>query len=311
MTFIKKIPVPICGLALALASLGNFLQIYGQGVRYAFGALAFLIIFGFTVRLILDWKGVAKEIENPAVMGVLPTYDMTWMVLATYISPFHTGIATVIWYAAIVFHAMVIIAFSRKFINEFHIENVFPTWFVMYIGFVVASVTSGALNQQPVGQVLFYLGFVAYLALLVPISIRVFTVGKMPEGTWPTLAIYAAPPHLCLAGYFAAFNEPNTAIVFILLGLGIISYIAVLVALTKLLRLKFYPSFSAFTFPLVISAVAQKSVFAWLGESYGLYIPPVVNYFTTFLAVVIVLYVLIHYLVFLFDNPFKKIAHHH
>lgn len=307
MWLIKKIPVPICGLALALASLGNFLESYGQGLRYAFGAVALLIALLFTLRLILDFPAVKKELGSPAVFGVLPTFDMTWMVLATYINPWHAGLAKFIWYGAVFLHAVLLVIFTKKFVLHFDVKNVFPTWFVMFIGFVVGSVTSGAMGTQGLGSVLFYLGFIAYLVLLVLVSYRVFVVKEMPEATLPSLAIYTAPPHLCLAGYFGAVNNPHPAIVLLLFGLGIISYLGVLLALPKLLKLPFYPSFSAFTFPLVISTVAQKTVYTWLGEGYGIYLPPLVNTLTTILALAVVLYVLLRYLGFLL--PTEKLEH--
>lgn len=304
---IKKIPVPICGLSLALASLGNFLEGHGQGLRYTFGAAALLIALLFTLRLITDLPGIKKEIASPAVFGVLPTFDMTWMVLATYINPWHAGLAKVIWYSAILFHAVLIVIFTKKFVLHFDVRNVYPSWFVMFIGFVVGSVTSGAMGTQGLGSVLFYLGFAAYLVLLVLVSYRAFVVKEMPEATLPSLAIFTAPPHLCLAGYFGAVANPHPAIVFLLFGLGIISYLGVLLALPKLLKLPFYPSFSAFTFPLVISTVAQKTVYTWLGEGYGIYLPPLINTLTTILALAVVLYILLRYLAFLL--PMKRLEH--
>lgn len=41
---IKKIPIPIAGLALALLSLGNLLQDMNPNVKYLFGAMGAIII---------------------------------------------------------------------------------------------------------------------------------------------------------------------------------------------------------------------------------------------------------------------------
>ena len=34
---IKKIPIPICGVTLGAAALGNLLQSYSEGIRYVCG----------------------------------------------------------------------------------------------------------------------------------------------------------------------------------------------------------------------------------------------------------------------------------
>ena len=44
MNLIKKLPIPISGLALALLSLGNLLQDMNPNVRYLFGAMGAIII---------------------------------------------------------------------------------------------------------------------------------------------------------------------------------------------------------------------------------------------------------------------------
>ena len=42
---IKKIPIPICGVMLGAAALGNLLQSYSEGIRYVCGVFAaFLLI---------------------------------------------------------------------------------------------------------------------------------------------------------------------------------------------------------------------------------------------------------------------------
>ena len=42
---IKKVPIPICGVMLGAAALGNLLQSYSEGIRYVCGvSAAFLLI---------------------------------------------------------------------------------------------------------------------------------------------------------------------------------------------------------------------------------------------------------------------------
>lgn len=42
---IQKVPIPICGVMLGMAALGNLLQSYSEGIRYVCGIFAgFLLI---------------------------------------------------------------------------------------------------------------------------------------------------------------------------------------------------------------------------------------------------------------------------
>ena len=71
--------------------------------------------------------------------------------------------------------------------------------------------------------------------------------------------------------------------------------------LPRLLRLKFYPSYSAFTFPLVLSGFGLKLANGFLVKS-GLTIP-LLKYAVNFeeiVATTLTLYVLVRYIGFLF-----------
>ena len=37
---IQKVPIPLCGVMLGFAALGNLLQSYGEGIRYVCGGIA-------------------------------------------------------------------------------------------------------------------------------------------------------------------------------------------------------------------------------------------------------------------------------
>lgn len=92
-------------------------------------------------------------------------------------------------------------------------------------------------------------------------------------------------------------------LVWILLLVSQISYLWVLFQLPKLLKLKFYPSYSAFTFPLAITAISLKLTNGFLtsqGKSIAL-LKYLVK-FEEFIGVLIVLYVLVRYIGFLAAN---------
>ena len=83
-------------------------------------------------------------------------------------------------------------------------------------------------------------------------------------------------------------------------------YIFALSKLVNLLKLKFYPSYSAFTFPLVISALALKLSNGFLvNQGITISILPVLIKIEELIAVLIVFYVLMRYLENLISNKVK------
>lgn len=296
---VKKVPIPMAGLMLALAAAGNLVQSYGEIYRNIFGIAAAILLVLLLAKIIKYPSEVKEELKNPVVASVFPTLTMGMMLLATYLKPFAPNVAFAMWIVSIVGHIGLMVKFAIDFIAKLDIKKVFPSWFIVYVGIVVGSVTAPAFAMQSLGRIFFWVGIISYF-LLLPIVIKKVRLGVIPEPALPTLAIFAAPVALCLAGYMNSFETKNMVIVWGLVILSQLSYIFVLSQLPNLLKLKFYPSFSGFTFPLVISAISIKLTNGFLAKS-GQPIP-VLKYIVKFeeiVAILIVLYVLLKYIQFL------------
>ena len=77
-----------------------------------------------------------------------------------------------VWYAAVAGHFALMIAFSLRFLRRFRLADVYPTYFIAFVGIVVASVTSAAFDRQALGFGIFWFGFIAYLILLAVVTAR-------------------------------------------------------------------------------------------------------------------------------------------
>lgn len=293
----KKFPVSICGLALGFAALGNLLGAYSETFRYVCGSIAFFIALGFTARVVTDFSSLRKELENPVAFSVLPAYTMTLILLAVYIKPFLKTAAFAVWVPALILQFIIIAAFIKTFVAKFNIRQVFPSWFVMFVGIVTASVTSPAMGMKPVGQAIFYIGFLFYLALLPVVIYRTIKISEIPEPARPATAIFSAPASLCTVGYISAFDEKNIALVIFIAALSLIFWLAILFSAFKFLKLPFFPSYSAFTFPMVISAIAFKAAGTFLSGSMGILFR-FLSTPATLIAAAVTFYVLVRYCMF-------------
>lgn len=297
---LKKCPVPIVGLMLGLAATGNLVQSYGEVYRNIFGLISAILLILMLAKMIKYPKGVAEAIDNPVVGSVFPTFSMAIMILSTYVKPYAPQFAFVVWIIGLAIHVILILWFTKKFVLSFKVKQVFPSWFIVYVGIVVASVTGPAYGMATVGKLSFWFGFITYLVLLPIVIYRVLKVKEMPEPTLPTLAIFAAPASLLLAGYMNSFQTKTMSLVWFLMVLSIFMYVVVIVKMFSLLKLKFYPSYSGFTFPLIISGIAMKLTNGFLNKSgQGIGFLQYLIKFQEVVGVIIVLYVLLRYVQFL------------
>jgi len=297
--FITKIPVPICGLALGLASLDLFLsQRYDPYAYRIFAVLAAIILSLFTLRMVFDRRGILKDIENPAIFGVLPTYTMTLMLLSAYAKDYIGDLALILWLGAIAASFFMMVIFVTRYFFKVDVNKVFPAWIIIFVGYVVASVTSPAFGMERLGQMIFWIGVTGYLTVIPLIIYRMLKVRKIPESLIPQIAIITAPVNLCISGCLTAFGDsPPETMLMILTVLGVISYVAVMLYLPVMLNRRFYPSYAALTFPLVISAASFYKLGVYFELSSDLFM--ILRDITAVAAVAIVVYVLIRYVIFL------------
>lgn len=301
-SLIKKTPIPIAGLMLGLAGLGNLVAGYNIYYRYLAGILSVLTALFLIGRFLIARDSFGSDLRNPVIASVTPTFFMALMILATYLLSITPNLASYLWYFAIILHIVWVIWFTIRFIFNFKIQQVFASYFIVYVGLVVASVTAPAFNNLRLGQGIFYFGFAAYLVLLPVVIYRVFWVKGIKDPALPTIAIFTAPAGLCLAGYLSSFPEKNILMPGLLTILTLIMLIGVTIYLPKMLKVGFYPSFSAFTFPYVISAIGLKMAVKFWGTN------PALNWLkyparlTELLAIVMVLFVFIKYSSFFYQN---------
>ncbi|KXG78984.1 TDT family transporter [Thermotalea metallivorans] len=312
---IKKVPIPIAGLILALAAAGNLVFSYGSLYKNIFGTLSAFLLILLVIKIWVMPKSLGEGFDNPVIASVMPTFFMGLMILSTYIKVHFPLAAYGLWLLALIMHGVFMIYFTKKYILNFHIQKVFPSYFIVYVGIVCGSVTAPAFGLANVGQLIFWFGLGAYFLLLPLVIYRVLVMKEIPEPAIPTITIFAAPASLCLAGYLNSFQEKSMGMIMLLSILSLFMFISVMLYIPKMLKLKFYPSYSAFTFPFVITAIAMKGTAAFLANAGKT--SPFLGYFIKFLelwAILMVLYVLIRYMAFMLSNPapvgsIKKDAH--
>lgn len=303
---IKKVPIPTAGVALGLAALGNLLQPYAEVAHIVCGALSLLLVAMIVAKVVLFPSMIRDDLQNSIFASVSATFFMTLMQLAGYLAPVAIVPAFGLWCAAIAGHFILMGWFTAHFIRRFKLAEVFPTYFICYVGIIVAAVTSPVFGMEAFGRGIFWFGLACFAVLLATVVAR-YLKHEIPEPARPLFCIFAAPMGLSLVGYLAVTPNPDPLFVGVLMGLGQVMLVGVATQLPKFIALKFYPSYAAMTFPFVISAMAfGKGVQALYAAGATIPALPVVEALIaleTVFAAVMVTYVFVHYMKFFFGTP--------
>ena len=300
---LKKTPLPFCGVALGLAALGNLLSTYPSGatIKNVCGALSALILIWLFIKFATNSKAFAEELKNPIMGSIIGTYCMALMILGGYKWP-NAEVGKIIWFIGLILHVILIIYFTKEFVFKFGIKKVFTSWYIVYVGIVAMNINCVDFGMQELGKIVFWFGFASTLVLLVLVTYRYVIIKDFMPPAIPLFCIYTAPVSLCLAGYMNTFNPPEPSLIYFMLILSLLIYVIVLINLPRFLAMPFYPSYAAFTFPMVISAIAVKLTTAKFLTSSN---PALANttkmIFTvqTVIATILVAYTLARYIMFI------------
>ena len=285
MNIIKNLPLAITGLILAILSLGKIFADFSS-IFFIIGSILIFLIF---LKLVLHYDIFINELNTLITLSTFGTFSMALMLFSTYLKPLFLplsqSIAFGIWILGIIIHLSILIVFTKNYvIKDFEIETVFATWWIVYIGITMASITAPAHNLQQYGFIFFAVVFI----LMIP---------TLDDKNKPFICIYTALFSILIVGYVNALTINGNFLSIIYMGACIFYIFAIFHAIRLLIieRLKFMPSFSAFTFPFVISAIAT-------GEAYKFFGFGVLNYLfyiQAIIALILVIYVSYKYMIFL------------
>lgn len=276
MRKLKEPPLALGGLGLSFFSLGNTLGDYSTLLRYILGGITFVLYLLLLTAFVKSFKNYRLALKNPLTASIFPTLLMQGMLMIVYqdVFPewygFTEGIFRTIWWLSFIALISYIVIFSKRFLWNFELSNVFPSWAVLYIGIGISSLTVPWTGYSQLGKTIFIYLLLALIVLLPTIFLRLWKHG-IPDDVKANLATLCAPTLVAVA-YLNAFETIYRPL---LLGLIILSqmlYLTVLYFVPGILKSPFNPGFSALTFLLIVTAITLKGAVNYFEGLYFLYV---------------------------------------
>ncbi len=295
MNIIRKLPIPVCGLILAILSLGNLLYVYNPNFKLICGTVGVIFIIMLVLKLLLYPGEVKSDLSNPIILSNSGTFSMSLMILSTYVNTFNGDLALCVWILGVALHILLIIYFTHRYIiHDFNINGVYPSYWIVFVGITMGAITAHAHGLNEIAWLFLVFGFISMIITLPLIIYRYLKYPNRLDQNKPLICIFTAIFSILIVGYTNSLSvSPEFLIV-----LYLIAFIFFLFALIKVIEyrnLEFYPSFSAFTFPFVITAISSKEVSLIFNNAiFGVIIP-----IQTIIASILVIYVSYRYLKFL------------
>ncbi|MBR6024559.1 MAG: TDT family transporter [Methanobrevibacter sp.] len=296
--FIKKLPIPISGLILAILSLGNLLQAYGPIFKLVCGVVGAILILMLVLKLVFYPDVIRDDLSNPIILSNSGTFSMALMILSTYINAFDGTLAIGVWILGVALHILLIIWFTYRYIvRDFNITVVYPSYWIVFIGITMGAITAHVHGLSEIGFIFFLFGFIAMLITLPLVIYRYLRYPNESDANKPLICIFTAVMSILIVGYTNSVNVISNGFLMVLYSIAFVFFLFALSKVIEYRKLKFYPSYSAFTFPFVITAIASVEV----SQIFNSWIFSILIPIQTVIAVVLVIYVFYNYIEFLFS----------
>jgi tellurite resistance protein len=239
----------------ALASIDTFL---------------FFTIAGIYIVKIFKYNDeVKKEFKHPIRLNFFAATSISLLLLGIVYHEIDINIAKMFWYPGAILHLYFTFYTLSFWINHnFEIQHSNPAWFIPIVGNVLVPVGGAGFVDNHILMFYFATGIFFWIILLPIIVNRIIFHHQLAQKFIPTLFILIAPPAVGVIAYVKMTGEFDLVASF-LYNIGLFFTLLLIFMYKSFMKLKFFISWWAFTFPL--AAVTISSMLAYHKTGYGLY----------------------------------------
>ncbi|MBK5968025.1 MULTISPECIES: SLAC1 anion channel family protein [Thiorhodovibrio] len=238
------------------------------GVAIAVFAFALLL---YLVKLLRFPQAVMKELGNPVQLNFVPTISISLLLLSIALLDSAPAVAQVLWMLGTAIHLVLTIYVMSAWMHQEHFEvhHINPAWFIPIVGNVLVPIAGVPLGYAELSWFFFSIGMLFWLVLLTIIIYRMLFHHPLPERLMPTLFILIAPPAVGFIAYarLSGLMEAGSPDAFarILYYSGLFLTLLLATQIGRFLRIQFYLSWWAYSFPLAAITIATLMMYELTG----------------------------------------------
>ena len=265
--WLTLVPVPLFAVVMGLGGLGlawrrahevlGWPGVVGEAllVLAAVGFVAILALYA--TKLARRPAAVRAEFRHPIRVNFFPAISISTLLMAGALLPHAIGLAEALFLigaAGQLVLALVII--NRWITHNIEIQHSNPAWFIPVVGNILVPVFGVRLGWPELSWFFFSVGVVFWLLLFTIVLYRIIFHDQLPQKFLPTLFILMAPPAIGLAAYLQLNGGVFDGFARVLLFSGLFIALLLLTMAPLFLRLSFFISWWAYTFPSAALAIA-------------------------------------------------------
>ncbi|NBC49936.1 MAG: C4-dicarboxylate ABC transporter [Gammaproteobacteria bacterium] len=259
----------LAGLTISWEKAQQILQLELGLVPWllAFTAAVFVLIaLLYGAKLLLYPDAVLEELRHPVRLNFFPTLSISLLLLSIALLSSIPQLSLVLWAigAATQLALTLYIVGDWMHGTRFQVHHLNPSWFIPAVGNVLVPIAGVPLGFVDLSWFYFSAGFLLWSVLMISVFYRVLFHHPLEARLMPTLFILIAPPAVGFIAYSRLVDELDVfahALYFAALFLTLL----LLVQAPRFLRLRFYLSWWAYSFPLAAVSIAMMVMYERTG----------------------------------------------
>jgi tellurite resistance protein len=253
------------GLTIAWTRAEGILGLAFHVSPWLLGAvtLLFFVVLGLYVGKVLKHReAVLKEWSHPIRINFVPTLSIGLILLSIAWLPVNRDYSALLWYVGTTLHLVLTFYVITQWIHhtKFEIAHLNPAWFIPVVGNILVPIAGVVHAPLEISWFFFSIGLMFWPVLLSIIFYRVIFHGSLPERLMPTLFILIAPPAVGFLSYVKLTGEVD-AFAQVLYNGALFFTLLLFVQVKWFMRLKFFLSWWAYSFPLAAITIATLAMY--------------------------------------------------
>lgn len=216
----------------------------------------------YLAKLVRYPQAVMEEIRHPVQLNFLPTISISLLLISVAVFGHSPALAETLWMFGTSLHLLLTIYVMSIWLHhdQFEIHHINPAWFIPIVGNVIVPIVGVPLGYTELSWFFFSIGIIFWIVLLTIIIYRMLFHHPLPERLMPTFFILIAPPAVGFIAYchLSGITETGTADAFarVLYYGGLFLTLLLATQIQRFVRIQFYLSWWAYSFPLAAITIA-------------------------------------------------------
>lgn len=208
-------------------------------------------------------------------MSFFPSISISFILLSITYLNINEAISLPLWIIGIILHLGLTLYVINAWMHHEHfkINHINPAWFIPAVGNVLVPIGGVTLGYFDISWFFFSIGMLFWIVLMTIFFNRILFHDPMDRHLLPTLFILIAPPAVGFLSY-VRLNGGMDNFAYFLYFAALFLTILLLSQANRFIRLPFFLSWWAYSFPLAAITIAsfvmyentQKEIYVWIAS---------------------------------------------